>query len=132
MLTGNRLMAALVIRFLERLLHSAEAPTFLILDGYPVHRSSTAQKFLASTDGRSLRFFLSLEPAKPNPDGMVWNHLWYHGVGKTQMTGREDLRRRVIAHLRSPRKPPDIVRSFLREWTAPSLSEASFLERMES
>ena len=115
MVTDKRLTAAVFIEFLKRLLHGAETPIFLILDGHPVHRSSKVKKFVASTDEKLRLFFLPSYSPELNPDEMVWNHLKRHRVGKTAVTGPDDLKRKVIAHLRSLQKLPELVRSFFRE-----------------
>ena len=115
MVTDKRLTAAVFIEFLKRLLHDAERPVFLILDGHPVHRSSKVKKFVVSTDGQLRLFFLPSYSPELNPDEMVWNHLKRHRVGKTVVTGSDDLKRKVIAHLRSLQKLPNVVRSFFRE-----------------
>jgi transposase len=115
MVTDKRLTAAVFIEFLKRLLHGAEAPIFLILDGHPVHRSTKVKKFVASTDGMLCLFFLPSYSPELNPDEMVWNHLKRHGIGKTAVTGPDNLKRKVIAHLRSLQMLPELVRSFFRE-----------------
>ena len=70
---------------------------------------------MASTDGKLCLFFLPSYSPELHPDEMVWNHLKRHGVGKTAVTGPDDLKRKVIAHLRSLQKLPELVRSFFRE-----------------
>jgi transposase len=115
MVTDKRLTAPVFIDFLKRLLHGARAPVFLILDGHPVHRSAKVRKFAASTDGQLHLFFLPTYSPELNPDELVWNHLKRHRVGKTAVTGPDDLKRKVIGFLRSLQKLPAIVRAFFQE-----------------
>jgi transposase len=115
MVTEQRLTAAVFIEFLKRLLHGAKAPVFLILDGHPVHRSVKVRKFVAATEGRLRLFFLPPYSPELNPDELVWNHLKRHRVGKTTVTGHDDLKRKVIGFLRSLQKLPAVVQAFFHE-----------------
>ena len=115
MVTPGRFNAGVFIEFLKRLVHGTESPTFLVLDGHPVHRSAKVRKFAESTDGQLRLFFLPSYSPELNPDELVWNHLKRHRVGKTAVTGPEQLKRMVIGFLRSLQKLPHIVRAFFQE-----------------
>lgn len=55
------------IEFAKKLLHDADGPVFLIVDGHPAHRAKKVKAFVESTDGR-LRFVLParlLTPTQP-------------------------------------------------------------------
>ena len=54
---GN-LNASVFIDFCRRLLHDAQGPALLVLDGHPVHRSNAVKQFAASTSGRPRLCFL--------------------------------------------------------------------------
>ncbi len=103
------------IEFLKRLLHNAERPVFLIVDGHRAHRARKVFEFIRKTKGRLRLFFLPPYSPELNPDELVWNHLKNHGVGKRIVNSREDLKRVVIAHLRFLQKTPDLIRAFFRE-----------------
>jgi transposase len=115
MIVKGRMSAAKLCKFLERLLHKARRPIFLIVDGHPIHRAAVVNRFVASTKGR-LRLFC-LPPYSPelNPDELVWNNLKNHGIGRRSITGPDHLRNVVIAHLRSLQRSPRMIRAFFQE-----------------
>ena len=117
MVTKGRVGAATFIEFLERLLHNAPRPIFLIVDGHPAHKAKAVQQFVASTEGR-LRLF-SLPPYSPelNPDEWVWNDLKNQGIGRKAMTSPAQMREDVMAHMYSLQKSPDLIRSFFQTAT---------------
>jgi transposase len=115
MTVEGRMNAGKFIEFLKRLLHNAERPIFLIVDGHPSHRARKVFEFLRKTNGRLRLFFLPPYSPELNPDELVWNHLKNHGVGKRIVRSRDELRRIVIGHLRFLQKTPDIIRAFFRE-----------------
>ena len=115
MTVEGRMNAGKFIEFLKRLLHNAERPIFLIVDGHPSHRARKVFEFLRKTNGRLRLFFLPPYSPELNPDELVWNHLKNHGVGKRIVRSRDELKRIVIGHLRFLQKTPDIIRAFFRE-----------------
>jgi transposase len=115
MTVEGRMNAGKFIEFLKRLLHNAEHPIFLIVDGHPSHRARKVFEFLRKTKGRLRLFFLPPYSPELNPDELVWNHLKNHGVGKRIVRSRDELKRIVIGHLRFLQKTPDIIRAFFRE-----------------
>ena len=115
MVTKERLTAEVFVDFLKRLLHGADAPTFLILDAHPVHRSAKVRRFVASTNGQLRLFFLPPYSPELNPDELVWNHLKRHRVGKTAIAGPDDLKRKVISFLHSLQKLTTVLRAFFHE-----------------
>ncbi len=46
------------VEFLKRLIYKADRPTFLIVDGHPIHKSGMAKNFVESTNGMLTLFFL--------------------------------------------------------------------------
>lgn len=122
MTVDGAVTAGKFIQFLERLLDNQKRPVFLIIDGHPVHRAKKVKEFVASTYGR-LRLF-QLPPYSPdlNPDEFVWNHVKRHRVGRTPVTGPDDLKRRVVSALRSLQKYPAKIRGFFQ---APSVRYAA-------
>lgn len=103
------------IDFLKRLIHGAQAPVFLILDGHPVHQSKRVKEYVASTEGR-LRLFI-LPPYSPhlNPDEWVWNWLKRHKLGKACIAGPDQFRTLVDHYLRSLQKLPHLIRGFFAD-----------------
>ena len=115
MTVEGRMNVGKFIEFLKRLLHNAERPVFLIVDGHPSHRARKVFEFVRKTKGKLRLFFLPPYSPELNPDELVWNHLKNHGVGKRVVKSRDELKRVVIGHLRFLQKTPDLIRAFFRE-----------------
>ena len=112
MLIQGRVNGAAFAEFLRRLMHNAAQPVFLILDGHSIHRSRPVCDFVASQQGRLRLFFLPPYSPELNPDEQVWNYVKHHGVGRAALRGAADLRRFILARLRSLQRLPWTVRMF--------------------
>lgn len=112
MLVKGRVNGDVFAGFLRRLMHNAERPVFLILDGHSIHRSRPVSDFVARQEGRLRLFFLPPYSPELNPDEQVWNYVKHHGVGKAVLQGAADLRRFVLVRLRSLQRLPWTVRMF--------------------
>lgn len=110
----GRVNAGVFIEFLRRLLHGADRPIFLIVDGHPSHKAKKVRKFVESTEGRLRIYFLPPYSPELNPDELVWNDLKNNGIGRVALTGPDHLRREVLSRLRRLQKLPALVRSFFR------------------
>lgn len=108
--------------FLERLVHHAARPVFLIVDGHPSHRSKQTRLFAESLKGRLELFFLPAYSPELNPDEFVWNDLKNQHVGKLTVSTRQELRDAVISYFRSLQRLPQRIRSFFH---APTTRYAS-------
>ena len=99
------------IAFLERLIHKAKRPVFLILDGHPVHRSRRVRDYVNSKNGL-LRLFI-LPPYSPhlNPNEWVWNWLKNHNLGKSKVVGPKQLQKTVVRFMRRLQKLPQLIRA---------------------
>lgn len=115
MTTKGRMNAGTFIEFLERLLHNAKHPVFLIVDGHPSHRAKKVFEFIRRTKGKLRLFFLPPYSPELNPDELVWNHLKNHGVGKKIIESRDEFKRTVSAHMRSLQKKPQLIMAFFRQ-----------------
>lgn len=115
MAVEGRMNAGKFIDFLKRLMHNAERPVFVVVDGHPSHRARKVLDFVRSTDGKLRLFFLPPYSPELNPDELVWNHLKTHGIGKMVLRSREELIQAVYRHMHSLQKTPDIIRRFFRE-----------------
>jgi transposase len=104
--------APVFVEFLRRLLHNADKPVFLIVDGHPIHHSRVVSRFVASTDGMLHLFFLPGYSPELNPGEQVWNDLKNNGVGRKVITGPDKLKSEVLSHMRSLQKRPSRVRTF--------------------
>jgi len=110
----GRVNAGVFIAFSKRLLHGAERPIFLIVDGHPSHKAKKVNEFVKSTQGKLRLFFLPPYSPELNPDELVWNDLKNNGIGRISLSGPDHLRREVLSHLRRLQKLPDLIRSFFR------------------
>src|SRR5512144_3025082 len=84
--------SATFIDFCQRLLHDADRPVFLVVDGHPTHRSRAMQDFVASTNGRLRLFLLPGYSPELNPDEWVWKNIKADRVGRAGVTGADDLK----------------------------------------
>ena len=103
------------IEFLKRLIHNADNPVYLIVDGHPVHRSGKVRDFVLSTEGKLKLFYLPPYSPELNPDEMVWNHLKHHKIGKSTIKGPDQMKRRIISFLRSLQRTPSKIIGFFKE-----------------
>jgi transposase len=109
------LNGAVFIDFCRRLLHDAQGPVFLVLDGHPVHRSKAVKQFAASTNGRLRLCFLPGYAPELNPDEWVWKNIKHDRIGRAGVSGSEDLKAKALAALHRLQKLPQLVRSFFRD-----------------
>jgi transposase len=114
MVTTGKINAERFIEFLQRLVHNAQAPIFLILDGHPVHRSRAVGAFVKATDGQLRIFFLPGYSPELNPDEQVWNHVKHHGIGRMALESRDHLAQRAKRQLFSLQRLPETIRSFFQ------------------
>lgn len=115
MTIAGKLNAGTFIEFLKRLIHNAERPIFLIVDGHPTHKAGKVKSFIDETEGR-LRLFI-LPPYSPelNPSELVWNNLKNHRIGRKMITGPNDLKQKIMSGLRSLQKVPAKIIGFFYE-----------------
>jgi len=118
----GRVNADVFIGFLKRMLQGMHRPIFLIVDGHPTHRAVKVRRFLEGVADKLRLFFLPPYSPELNPDEHVWNDLKNNGIGRKVITGPEQMKREVLAHLRSLQNSPLLVRSFFH---APSTAYAA-------
>lgn len=112
MLVEGRINGQVFIEFLQRLLHGAERPIFLIVDGARIHRSKEVRTFVESTEGRLRLFYLPPYAPELNPDEQVWNYVKNHGVGRQGLRRSAELKQRVLSRLRLLQQLPWTIRMF--------------------
>jgi transposase len=95
---GKRNGEALVL-FLKNFTDSRRGRIFLVVDGYPAHRASGGQSYVASFEGRFEFHRLPTYAPDLNPDEFVWNHMKRNGVSKIPLKQNESLCQRVEADL---------------------------------
>ena len=68
---------------------------------------------VASLGGKLRLFFLPPYSPELNPDEQVWNYVKHHGIAKAVLRGgKGELRKLVLARLRSLQKLPWTIRMF--------------------
>lgn len=112
MIVHERVTATVFIAFLRRLLHKADRPVFLIVDGHPTHKAVAVSRFVESTKGKLRLFFLPPYSPELNPDEHVWNDLKNNAVGRIPVTGPDQMKKTARSHLRKLQKSPERVVSF--------------------
>ena len=115
MVTEQRLNASTFKEFLRRLLHGAERPIFLIVDGHPVHRSKAVCTFVENTQGKLRLFYLPPYSPQLNADELVWNHVKSHHLGRTVIKTKEQLRCMARSVLRSLQRNTELLQRFFQE-----------------
>jgi transposase len=102
------------IVFLKRLIHNAENPIFLIVDGHSTHRSGKVKRYVESTKGRLQLFYLPPYSPELNPDELVWNYVKKHRIGRQAIKGPDHLRQMVLSCLRALQKSPSLIKNFFK------------------
>lgn len=105
---------AVFVEFLKRLMIGAKKKVFLIVDGYPAHKSKKAKEFVAALDGKLELFYLPPYSPELNPDELAWNTLKNGIVGRSTVKSKEELKSKVIGGLRKIQKSPEMVKSFFQ------------------
>ena len=103
---------AVFVEFLKRLMHNAAQPIFLILDGASYHHGQLVKDYVTRFRGKLRLFFLPPYSPELNPDEQVWNHVKHHGVAKAGLRTGKELRKYVLARLRSLQRLPWTIRMF--------------------
>jgi len=112
MVVSGRIAAAEFCEFLRRVVHGMKRKVFLISDGHPVHRSAKVRELAESLKDKLELYYLPPYSPELNPDELVWNELKNNGIGRMQIVGPEDMKRKVISHMKWMQQTPDLIRSF--------------------
>jgi len=103
-----------ICAFLNRLMHNADRPIFLIWDGHPTHRSKKVRECIDSFNGNLEVYCLPSYSPELNPIEQVWNNVKNHGIGRTKVFGPAQLKAAVLSHLKRIQKLPSPVRAFFQ------------------
>ena len=112
MIVQGSVNANRICEFLNRLMHAHDKKVFLIWDGHPTHRAKKVKRCIESFDGRLEIFVLPSYAPDLNPIEQLWNHTKSNGVGRQSISGPDQLKKTVIAKLRSLQKLPGKIASF--------------------
>jgi transposase len=121
-LPGN-LNSAMFIEYLKMLLHDISGKIFLIVDGYPSHKSKETLEFVKSTEGRLSIFFLPPYSPELNPDEWVWKSIKYDNVGKMASRSEPEMRSGIEKIVKKLQSGAAFVQSFFRD---PELAYISY------
>ena len=107
--------AKVFIDFAKKLLADTDGAVYLIVDGHPTHKAKATKAFVASTGGRLKLFTLPAYSPQLNPDEWVWKNVKHDRIGRSSVTGAEDLKAKAVAALRRLQKLPALVRGFFAD-----------------
>lgn len=113
-LSGN-LNSALFIDYLKKLMHDIPGPIFLIVDGYPSHKSKETLEFVQSTEGRLNLFFLPPYSPELNPDEWVWKNIKHDRVGKLASRSIVEMRNGIDKAVARLQSATQIILGFFRD-----------------
>jgi len=102
------------IAFLKALLHDATRPMVLIVDGAGFHRGQKVRQFVREHRQQLRVFFLPPYSPELNPDEQVWNEIKNNRLGKMTITGKKDLKTKILSELRSLQKQTARILSFFQ------------------
>ena len=111
----GRTTAAVVVKFLRRLLASTDKPVFLVLDGHPTHEPKMVQTFAETHRERLHLYLLPGYSPDPNPDEWGWRNLQVRGTGRQGITGPDQMKALVMREMRSMQRRPRFIQSFFRD-----------------
>ncbi|MDW7761939.1 MAG: transposase, partial [Acidobacteriota bacterium] len=69
---------------------------------------------VASESKRLRLYFLPPYSPELNPDEYVWNDLKNNGIGRKIIHDPNQMRRDVLAHMRSLQRSPNLIKSFFQ------------------
>ena len=117
MVVKGRVNSLQFLEFVKRLVHNADRPVFLIVDGNPFHRAKTVKTFAEAHKDRFRLFHLPPYSPELNPDERVWNDVKNNAVGKKSMESPDQLHKNVISFFRQLQCSPSRVRSYFANET---------------
>lgn len=114
MVFGGALNAKILIRFLKRLIQSAQRKVFLILDNLRVHHAKVVREWLAKQVEHLEVFYLPSYSPELNPDECLNADLKQAVTSKAPARSKGQLKKTTLAHLRKLSKSPERIKSYFR------------------
>jgi len=114
MVVDGAVKAAILIRFLRRLIREARRKVFLILERLTVHRARLTRAWLAEHRTDIEVHYLPSYSPELNPDEGVNADLKQAIPRKAPARSRQQLKRATISHMRSLSKRPKWIRSIFQ------------------
>jgi transposase len=113
-LDGN-LNSALFIDYLKKLMNDIPGPIFLVVDGYPSHKSKETLSFVKSTEGRLRLFFLPPYSPELNPDEWVWKSVKHDHVGRMAARSIGEMKGGITKAVEKLQSGPGRILGFFRD-----------------
>jgi transposase len=113
MLHDGRVTAEVFVEFLRRLMHDAERPVILVVDGHSTHKAKLVREFVEAQQGRLKLVFLPPYSPHLNPDEQVWGNVKAR-VAKQAVTDKRDLQEKLTAALERLCAMPQLIAGFFR------------------
>jgi transposase len=114
MVYRNAMNAAVMKKFLQRLVKDAGRKVFLIVDNLKVHHSKPVKEWLAVHQEQIEVFYLPAYCPELNPDEYLNNDLKSGVYGAEAVRTRLQLTKKAVSHLRSLQKQPQRVQKFFK------------------
>lgn len=114
MLYRENMTSEVLIRFMQRLIKDAGRKVFLVLDNLRVHHSKVVQAWLEEHREEIEVFFLPSYSPELNPDEFMNGDLKMKMSSSEPTRGGEQLKKKVVSHLRSIQSQPHRVRSYFK------------------
>jgi transposase len=114
MIYQETLTAETLIQFLERLIKDSKRKVFLILDNLRVHHSRKVRQWLERHRDEIELFFLPSYSPELNPDEYLNADLKARMSAGEPAHRAEQMKKKVLSHLRSLQKQPERIRSYFR------------------
>ena len=114
MMYRKTLTAAVLIRFLERLIRDAGRKVFLVLDNLRVHHSRKVRDWLEDKRKHIELFFLPSYAPDLNPDEYLNCDLKARLNAAEPVRSDSHLKTKVLSHLRTLQRSPDRVKAYFQ------------------
>ena len=110
----GRFTAAVLLRFLGRLLASRPGKVYVILDGHPVHRAGKVRQWAAARPGRIRLVFLPPYSPELNPAEYLNNDVKANARRYGRARDRGELQAKARAYLRGTQRMPRVVKNYFK------------------
>jgi transposase len=114
LLRGDEVDAALAV-FLKRFLKQVRDKRYLIVDGYPVHKSAAAKRFVAKHAARLRLILLPGYCPELNPDELLNQDVKTNALGKSRPATKADMIASLWSHLHRRQKQPQVIKNLFQE-----------------
>jgi len=110
----GRFTAAVLLRFLGRLLASRPGKVYVVLDGHPVHRAGKVRQWAAARPGRIRLVFLPPYSPELNPAEYLNNDVKANARRYGRARDRGELQAKARAYLRGTQRMPRVVKNYFK------------------